>query len=73
MILRVRTPEVIEALRRSRAGRFLGDLIGPTTVIINAGAREKVLAALAEMGYLAEVSPASSGKPDEGIISTQAP
>jgi hypothetical protein len=54
LLLRVSTPEVLAELRRSRAGRFLGDPLGTTAVIVPASARERVLAALAEMGYLAE-------------------
>ncbi len=53
-ILRLSRPEVLEELRRSKAGRFLGDLLGPTAVVIKRGALPKVLAALAEMGLLAE-------------------
>lgn len=54
-VLRLSNPEIMEKLRKSRAARFLGDPLGPTTVIVNPGAWKKVLAALAEMGYLAEV------------------
>jgi hypothetical protein len=56
LVLRLSSPEILQELRASRAARFLGDPLGPTAVIVRAGAREKVLAALAEMGYLAEVS-----------------
>ena len=54
VVLRVSRPEVLEELRKSRAGRFLGEMLGPTTVVIAEGARSKVLAALAELGLLAE-------------------
>jgi hypothetical protein len=54
VVLRVSRPEVLEELRKSRAGRFLGELLGPTTVVIKEGAQSKVLAALTEMGLLAE-------------------
>lgn len=54
VVLRVSRPEVLEELRRSKAGRFLGELLGPTTVVVKNGAQSKVLAALAEMGLLAE-------------------
>jgi hypothetical protein len=53
-ILRVSRPEVMEDLRKSKAGRFLGDTLGPVTVIVKMGAQSKVLAALAELGLLAE-------------------
>ena len=54
MVLRLSSPEILEELRASRAARFLGDPLGPTTVIVKSGAREKVLAALVEIGYLGE-------------------
>jgi hypothetical protein len=55
VVLRVASPEILQRLRASRAARFLGDPLGPTAVIVKPGAQEKVLAALAEMGYLGEL------------------
>jgi hypothetical protein len=55
LVLRLSSPRILEELRASRAARFLGDPLGPTTVIVKSGAREKVLAALLEMGYLGEI------------------
>jgi hypothetical protein len=54
VVLRVSKPEVLEELRKSKAGRFLGEILGPTAVVIKGDATSKVLAALAEMGMLAE-------------------
>jgi hypothetical protein len=54
-VLRLATPEMLQQLRKSRAARFLGDPLGPTTVVVRRGAGEKVLAILAEMGFLGEV------------------
>jgi Helicase conserved C-terminal domain len=54
LILRLRTPEMLKELRASRAARFLGDPLGPTVIIVKAGAWEKVIGVLAELGYLAE-------------------
>ncbi|HEX7541451.1 MAG TPA: helicase-associated domain-containing protein, partial [Anaerolineales bacterium] len=51
-VLRVSRPEVLEELRKLKAGRFLGETLGPVTVIVKAGAQSKVLAALAELGLL---------------------
>jgi hypothetical protein len=59
-VLRLSSPELLQTLRASRAARFLGDPLGPTVVIVRPGAAEKVLAVLAEMGYLGE------GKVDRG-------
>ena len=55
-VLRVSRPEVMEELRASKAARFLGDLLGPTAVIVKPGALSKVEATLAEMGLLLEVA-----------------
>jgi hypothetical protein len=54
MILRVRSPEMLQAVRNSRAARFLGEQLGPTVVTVRPGAWVKVQAALAELGFLAE-------------------
>jgi len=54
LVLRLSRPEVLEELRKSKAGRFLGEILGPTAIVVKAGARAKVLAALAELGLLAE-------------------
>jgi hypothetical protein len=59
VLLRLSRPELLEELRKSKAGRFLGEVIGPTTIIIKPGAQEKVMAALADLGFLAEVEPQS--------------
>lgn len=56
LVLRLRNPEMLQMLRTSRAARFLEEPLGPTAVIVKAGAWEKVLAILAEMGYLGEAS-----------------
>ena len=54
VVLRVSRPEVLDELRKSKAARFLGEILSPTTVIVKDGAQSKVLAALAELGLLAE-------------------
>ncbi|MBW8012085.1 MAG: hypothetical protein FVQ83_12740 [Chloroflexi bacterium] len=61
LVLRLKSPKIMEALRASKASRFLGDPIGPTTVVVKTGAWEKVLDALAEMGYLGEVNTLDTG------------
>jgi hypothetical protein len=55
LILRLRSPEMLQALRNSRAARYLGDPLGPTTIIVRPGAGEKVIATLAEMGFMGEI------------------
>ena len=54
-VLRVKDPAILQALKSSKAGRFLGEPLGTAAVIVRAGAWDKVAAALAELGYLAEV------------------
>jgi hypothetical protein len=56
VILRLSRPEVLEELRNSRAGRFLGEVLGPTTVVVKPGAQAKILAALGELGLLTDVA-----------------
>ncbi|HLO14948.1 MAG TPA: helicase-associated domain-containing protein [Anaerolineales bacterium] len=56
VILKVSKPEVLEELRKSRAAKFLGEVLSPTTVIIKGGAIQKVMEALTELGLLAEVT-----------------
>jgi hypothetical protein len=53
-VLKVSRPEILEELRKSKAARFLGEILGPTTVVVKGGAQSKVLTALAELGLLAE-------------------
>ena len=52
VILHLSAPEILTALRKSRAARFLGDPLSPTAITIKSGAEEKVLAALMQIGYL---------------------
>jgi hypothetical protein len=54
-ILRLGSPQILQTLRESRAARFLGDPLGPATIMIKPGSGEKVLAILSEMGYFGEV------------------
>ena len=55
VILRVENPRILQVLRESPAARFIGEPLGPTAVILNPGAEEKVAAALARLGYLTDV------------------
>lgn len=55
LVLRVNRPEILEEMRKSKAAKFLGEVLSPTTVIIKSGAESKVLDALAELGLLAEI------------------
>ena len=55
ILLVVDTPEILQALRESPAGRFISDPLGPTSAIIFPGAVKKVSAALARLGYLSDI------------------
>jgi hypothetical protein len=55
VVLRVASVEIMQVLRKSRASRFLGESLGPTTVMVNPGAIDKVLGILAELGYLGDI------------------
>jgi hypothetical protein len=55
IILKVSKPEVLEEMRKSRAAKFLGEALSPTTVVVKGGAVQKVMEALAELGLLTEV------------------
>ena len=55
LVLRVNSPEILEEMRKSKASKFLGEILSPTAVIVKSGAESKVLAALAELGLLSEI------------------
>ncbi len=52
-LLRVTSAEIITALRKGRAARYLGEALNDLTVIVRPGNEEQILIALAEAGYLA--------------------
>jgi hypothetical protein len=54
LLLRVSSPEVLAALRKTRASRFLGEALNATTVTIKPGGENAVRNALAECGYLSD-------------------
>jgi hypothetical protein len=54
VVLRVRTPEMLKKLRASKAARYLGEPLGPASVIVKSGAIRKVEEAMAELGVLLE-------------------
>jgi hypothetical protein len=55
VVLRVVSEDILQALRKSRASRFLGESLGPTTIAVKPGAVDKVLGVLVELGYLGEI------------------
>src|SRR6266545_6022691 len=63
VVLRVSRPEVLEEMRKSKAAKYLGEILGPTTVVIKSGAIQKVMEALTELGLLMDVAQASPDSP----------
>ncbi|HET9907592.1 MAG TPA: helicase-associated domain-containing protein [Anaerolineales bacterium] len=55
VILKVSRPEILEEMRKSKAAKYLGEVLSPTAVIVKSGAIQKVIDALTELGLLSEV------------------
>ncbi|RLD08281.1 MAG: hypothetical protein DRI56_05665 [Chloroflexota bacterium] len=51
-VLRLSSPAMLQALKKSRASRFLREQLGPAAVVIEEGAETKIAEALMEMGFL---------------------
>ena len=54
VVLRVSKPEILGEMRKSKAAKYLGEVLSPTAVIVKSGAIQKVLDALTELGLLTE-------------------
>jgi hypothetical protein len=54
VLLRVTSPEIMIEIRNSPIGRFLGEPLNPTTVILPSSAVEKIIPRLMELGYICE-------------------
>ena len=57
LLLRLADPAIAVALRESRAARFLGEAITPTTLVVLPGGEKAVRETLAALGYLAGEAP----------------
>ncbi len=55
VLLRLAHPGILEALKKTRAARFIQEEISPTLVALHPGAEERVLEALHEIGYLGDL------------------
>jgi hypothetical protein len=51
-VLRLNSAGALKALRASRAARYLGEPLGPTSIAIKAGAGPQIMQVLVELGYL---------------------
>jgi len=54
-IARTDSPQVLDALRKSKAGKFLGESLSPTAALVKRGAESKIAEALLELGVMAEI------------------
>ena len=54
-LLQVSSPEIMQELKSGSTGRFIEELLNPTTAIIKPGAIDKIQSELASLGYLAEI------------------
>ncbi len=54
-IMRLGSPAVLKALKKSPAARYILEQLGPTVVIIKPGSEEKVAQALVELGFFAGI------------------
>jgi len=52
LVLKVRTPEMLQAIRQSKVSRYLGAPLGPTTVEVRSEAWKKITQELVELGFL---------------------
>lgn len=57
VILKVAHAEILTALKHSKAGRFLGAELNPTTIEVKKGFERQVEQALFEIGYLVDLKP----------------
>ena len=53
-LLRLGSPEILAALKKSRAARYIQEELTPTAVLLRPGSEEKLLEALSELGYLGD-------------------
>jgi hypothetical protein len=53
-ILRLGSPAILKAIKKSRASRYILEQLGPTVVIIRPGSEEKVAQALMELGFFVQ-------------------
>lgn len=54
IILQLANPDILQALRETSASRWLGEAMGPSTVVIKPGGQSAVRSALASLGILAD-------------------
>ena len=53
-VLRLGSPQILKALKKTNASRYILEQVGPTTVIVKNGSEEKIKEALVELGFFLE-------------------
>jgi hypothetical protein len=53
-VLRLGSPAILKALKKSPAARYILEQLGPTTVVVSDGSSEKIREALVELGFFLE-------------------
>lgn len=61
-ILRVRSPKILEQIRKSRCSKYLKQILNPTTAVVVAGQERQLAEQLLTLGYLAEIESFSNGE-----------
>lgn len=54
-ILRVRSPEILEMIKKSRCSKYLQQILNPTTAVVIAGQERNLAEELLALGFLAEI------------------
>ncbi len=59
-VLRLGSPAILKALKKSRAKRYILEQLGPTTVIIHPDSEEKVAQVIMELGFFVKIDQSAS-------------
>ena len=59
-VLRLGSPAILKALKKSRANRYILEQLGPTSVIIHPDSEAKIAQALMELGFFVKVDQSAS-------------
>ena len=59
-VLRLGSPAILKALKKSRASRYILEQLGPTTVIIHPDSETKVAQVLMELGFFVQMDQSTS-------------
>ncbi len=62
LVMRLGSPAVLKALKKSKASRYILEQLGPTVVIIREGSAEKISEALVELGFFVGVEDQSDSQ-----------